>query len=113
MTTTELTEPPPAHDEGPEEIVPLIGVVPQAGPPVLFVAAPLVLFALVLSGPFLLVLTLGALLAACAVLVAVAGALVASPYLLVRRLGGHGLARAHRSAPAVQLVPVDSPRGPA
>ena len=71
------------------------------------------LFALALAGPFLLLLTLVLLLVACAVLVALAGALVASLYLLVRRLGGHPVARAHRSSPAPQLDSVHSRRRPA
>lgn len=46
------------------------------------------LFALALAGPFLLLLTLVVLFVACVVLVAVAGAIVATPYLLIRRLAG-------------------------
>lgn len=103
----------PAHDEGRGELVPLVGVVPGFGPPIIVLAGPLVLFALAITGPFLLLLTLVVLLVACAVLVALAGAIVASPYLLVRRFGRHRLARAHRSAPAARFVPVDAGRGPA
>jgi hypothetical protein len=103
----------PAHDEGLGELIPLIGVVLGYGPPIVLLAGPLVVFALALTGPFLLLLTLVVLLVACAVLVALAGAIVAAPYLLVRRFGRHRLPRTHRSAPAVQLVPVDSGRGPA
>lgn len=117
MTATELMGPPaaprgaePALDDGPGAILALIGVVPVAGPPLVFMAGPLVLFALLLAGPALLVLTLVAALVACAALVAVAGAIVASPYLLVRSLGRHRLARAHRSAPAARLVPVGALR---
>jgi hypothetical protein len=119
MTTTELirprdgVEPGGAHDERLGEIVPLIGVDPGYGPPVILLAGPLVLFALALAGPFLLLLTLAALLVGCAVLVALAGAIVASPYLLVRRLGGHRLPRTRRPAATVQVIPVDSGRGPA
>jgi hypothetical protein len=93
--------------------VELIGAVPGEGPPLILLAAPLVLFALALTGPFLLLLTLVVLLVACAVLVALAGAIVASPYLLVRRLGRRRLPRARRSAAVAQFVPVDSGRGPA
>jgi hypothetical protein len=102
-----------AHDERLGEIVPLIGADPGYGPPVILLAGPLVLFALALAGPFLLLLTLVLLLVACAVLVALAGAIVASPYLLVRRFGGHRLPRKHRRPAAVQFVPVDSGRGSA
>jgi hypothetical protein len=121
MTTTELIGPldapdgveHPAHDEGLGELFRLIGVVPGEGPPIILLAGPLVLFALALAGPFLLLLTLVVLLVACAALVALAGAIVASPYLLVRRFGTHRRPRAHRSAPDARFVPVDSGRGPA
>jgi hypothetical protein len=103
----------PAHDERLGELFALASVVPGFGPPIILLAGPLVLFALALAGPFLLLLTLVVLLVACAVLVALAGAIVASPYLLVRRFGRHRRARAHGSAPAVRFVPVDSGRGTA
>ena len=118
MTSTELIGPPQApehlaYDEGPDEVVPLIGVVAVAGPPVILVAGPLVLFALLIAGPALLLLTFVVVLAVCGVLVALAGAIVASPYLLVRHLAGHGLPSAPRRLPAAQLVPLGSRRGPA
>ena len=91
----------------------LLGVVPQAGPPIFLLAVPLVLFALLLAGPALLLLTLVVLLLACAALVTLAGAIVASPFLLARRLGRHRLARTPRSAPAARFVPVGSRQGPA
>jgi hypothetical protein len=103
----------PAHDGGLGELVSLIGVVAGEGPPIILLAGPLVLFALALTGPFLLLLAYVAVLVACAVLVVLAGAIVASPYLLVRRFRGHRLPRARRSAPAARFVPVDSGRGSA
>ena len=90
MTTTD-----PMRD-----LDPVVGVVPGEGPAIILLAGPLVLFALALTGPFLLLLTLVALLVACAVLVALVGAVVASPYLLVRRFGRRV---AHRTSP---LAPV-------
>jgi hypothetical protein len=100
----------PAHDEGLEELVAVISVVPGEGPLVILLAGPLVLFALALAGPFLVLLTFVALLAACALLVALAGAIVAAPYLLVRRIGGYRLPRSRPSAPAARFIPVDSGR---
>jgi hypothetical protein len=100
----------PAHDERLGALGPLIGAVAGEGPPIVLLAGPLVLFALALAGPFLLLLTLVALLVACAVLVALASAIVASPYLLVRRIRRHRLPREHQTAPAAQFVPVDSGR---
>jgi hypothetical protein len=113
MSTTELTEAPvspstpPSHD-APQDIVSLLGFVPQAGPPILLLAVPLVLFALLIAGPVLLLLTLVVLLLGCAALVALAGAIVASPFLLARRLRRHRPARTPRSAPAARFVPIGS-----
>jgi hypothetical protein len=68
------------------ELVPVVGVIAVAGPPVV-TAGVIVLLALMVAGPFVVVLTLAlaALLAAAAV-VALAGVTLALPYLLVRRL---------------------------
>ena len=77
------------------ETLPLIGVVVVAGPPAFFAMAGVVLLALVVAGPFVLMLTavvavLLALIAA-AVFIALAGVALAAPCLLVRRLHGrHG-----------------------
>lgn len=105
MNTTDLIKPPPPPSAANErsatpnahparsvpptgadmitEILPLIGVVPVAGPPVIFVAGPWVLLALMLTGPCLLLVTvaLGVI-----VLVAATAAILAPPYLLVRHL---------------------------
>jgi hypothetical protein len=66
------------------EIVPLIGVVYQAGPPVLLAWLGIVLFGLMLAGPFVLLVTLAVVMVAAAALVALAGATLATPYLLIR-----------------------------
>jgi hypothetical protein len=109
MTSTQLINPPggshaaepsrearaaahPSSSEHPgrgdvlREIVPVVGVVAVAGPPVVLLAGPLVLFALIVAGPFLLMLTFVALLMASTVVVALIGAILASPYLLVRHV---------------------------
>jgi hypothetical protein len=112
MATTELIR-PPAHDDGLGGLDPLVGAVPGEGPPIILLAGPLVLFTLALAGPFLLLLTLVMLLVAGAVLVALAGAIIASPYLLVRHCRAYRLRRAHRSVTAAQFIPVGSGRGPA
>ena len=67
------------------DIVSLLLVVAVAGPPVLFIAAPWVLVALMLCGPFAVALALVAALATAAALVACTAALVATPYLVLRR----------------------------
>jgi hypothetical protein len=109
MTATEpLTPPPPASATTPggdaapcalpspiqrptfgemlDDVLPVIGVVFVAGPPVVFVAAPWLLLALMLSGPFaLMVAFVVAGLVAAALLVTLA-ALLAAPFVLARRL---------------------------
>ena len=123
MSTTELIDPRPTsgrastaqplHD-APQDIVSLLGVVPQAGPPIVLLAVPLVLFALLLAGPALLLLTLVVLLLACAALVALAGAIVASPFLLARRLAPASAgADAADARAAARFVPVGSRQAPA
>jgi len=98
-------------DDGLQDIVSLLGVVPLAGPPIILLAVPLVLFGLLITRPALLLLTLVVLLLACAALLTLAGAIVASPFLLARRLRRHRLARTQRSAAAARFVPVGSRRG--
>jgi hypothetical protein len=87
-----------------DQILVLIGVVPVYGFPVLLVAGPWLLFALMLAGPFAVLVTLVVVLVAAAVLVGLIGAILAAPFLLVRHLrrylSGHVLVR----APAGQLV---------
>jgi hypothetical protein len=68
------------------EVRPLVGTAFVAGPPVLVAWAGTVLFALMLAGPFALVATLVVVLAAAAAAVALAGAILATPYLLVRHV---------------------------
>jgi hypothetical protein len=90
MPTTEPLIPtasrPPTLGEELAEIDPLIGTVFVAGPPVLVLWAGTVLFALMLAGPFALLVTLVVVFAAAAALVALAGAILAAPYLLIRHL---------------------------
>ena len=68
------------------DVLPVFDTVYVAGPPLLVVWAGTVLFALMLAGPFALLVTFGLVLVAVAALVALAGAILATPYLLVRHL---------------------------
>jgi hypothetical protein len=77
---------PPTLGDMIAEVVPLIGAIYQAGPPVLVAGAGIVLFALLLVGPFVLLVTLAVAVAAAAALVALAGAILATPYLLIRHV---------------------------
>jgi hypothetical protein len=127
MTTTELIRAPrvpippvPWSDEGGnagaaasadptvgeaiDETLPLIGAIPAYGPPVVLLAGPWLLLALMLAGPFTLLVTLVVLLAAAAALVRLIGAILAAPYLLVRHLRGYRAGHASMRAPSAQLV---------
>jgi hypothetical protein len=88
---------PPPREERLGEIVPLVTVVPVAGPPVIFLVVPWVLFALMLTGPFLLLVTF---VLAGVILVALTAAVLGPPYLLVRHLRKHLTRRHERYAPA-------------
>jgi hypothetical protein len=111
MTSTEpIGSPPPTFGEILEEADPLIGYIPVAGPPVLLVMGPWVLFALMLAGPFALLLTLVVLFVAATTLIGLVGVILASPYLLVRHVRGRRTGQASISSPVLQLIPVESPR---
>ena len=86
-----------------DEILPLIGVIPVAGPAAILVAGPWVLLALMLAGPFALLVTLAAVLVAAAALIGLTGAILAAPYLLVRYLHS---ARARRSTSRARMQPL-------
>jgi hypothetical protein len=68
------------------QTIPLICAFALYGPPVVFLVGPWLLLGLMLSGPFALVLALVVALAAAAALVGSIATIVATPYLLVRRL---------------------------
>jgi hypothetical protein len=120
MNTTELIRPPaPAgHNasggasENPTframlaELVPLVEAIAGYGPPVILVG-PWVLLALMLAGPFAVLLTLVVVMLVAAI---VPVALVAGPYLLIRRVRDHRAQRAISRDHAAQLVPVGSTR---
>src|SRR4051812_20408722 len=118
MNTTEpLTPPPPASVTTPwsdvldaaartsrelptfrdmlDDVLPVIGVVFVAGPPVIFLAAPWLLLVLMLSGPFALVVAFVVVGLIAAALLATIAAIVVAAFVLVRRLHG-----THRSARA-------------
>jgi hypothetical protein len=68
------------------QIVPVTRAVFVAGPPVLAAWTGIVFFALMLAGPFALLVTFVVVLAAAAAVVALAGAILASPYLIGRQV---------------------------
>jgi len=113
MNTTEPITPstpgPPAFGDQLAEILELARTVFVAGPPVLVAGAANVLLALMLAGPFALLVTLVVALVAATALVALAAAILATPYLLVRRVRGHWV---HRSISDTrpQVVALESRR---
>jgi hypothetical protein len=76
----------PTFREMLDDVLPVIGVVVVAGPPVVFLAAPWLLLALMLSGPFALVVAFVVVGLVAAVLLAAIAAIVAAPFVLVRFL---------------------------
>lgn len=108
-TTAQLTQPrapsapapasdavPPSPDAPPSlgailsETLPLAGSVAFYGPPVVLLAGPWTLLGLMLMGPFALLLTFVAAFAVVAALLLIlAGALVAAPYLLLHAVAAH------------------------
>jgi len=93
----------PTFAEMVDEVVPVIGVILVAGPPVIFVAGPWLLLGLMLSGPFAVLVGFVAAGIAAVVLAAVLAGLLATPYLLLRGLQRrHGTS--HPAADADALV---------
>jgi hypothetical protein len=105
MNTTESITPTasgrPTLGDQLSEVIPVFDTVYVAGPPVLVAWAGTILFALMLAGPFALVVALAVVLAAAAALVTLAGAILATPYLLIRHFRARVAKRRHVSeAPA-------------
>ena len=112
MTSTELFTPQPADDIL-DEALPLVGAVPVYGPPVVLLAGPWLFLCLMLAGPFAFRVTLVVLIAAAAAIVALIGAILASPYLLARHIRRSRAARAPMRTEAPQLVARESQWGTA
>jgi hypothetical protein len=93
------------------EIVPLVLVIPGYGPPAVFVLGPWLFLGLIVGGPlawlFALVVVM---IVAATVLAALAAAMLTAPYLLVRHLRRRRARHASISAPAAQVVAIESPR---
>ena len=110
MSTTALTQ--PVHLNDADDVLaglpPLLSRVPTAGPPVWVLVGFGGVLLLLLVPPLTLVVTLmGAALllaTAVAVLVALAGAIVAAPFLLVGHLREHGLPHVSLPVPRLHTV---------
>ena len=116
MTSTALptTSAKQSFAEALDETLPVAEVIPVYGPPVFLLLVPWAFFGLLLAGPFAVLVTLVVALVAAWALVALIGAALASPFLLVRHLRGRWAhhvampATAPQRAAAPQLVPVES-----
>jgi hypothetical protein len=110
MTSTAPSE-RPTVGETLAELVPVIGLVPQAGPPVVFVLGPWLLLVLTVAGPlaWLFALVVVTIVAA-TVLAALTVAVLSAPYLLVRQLRRQRARHASVNAPAAQVVGIESRR---
>ena len=76
----------PTIDERLREVVPEVFFVPQAGPPAILLLGPWLLLVLLIIPPAAFLITLVLVAAVAAGLLVALGALIASPYLLVRHL---------------------------
>jgi hypothetical protein len=92
------------------ETVPLISAPAFFGPPVIFLLGPWLLLVLLLIPPAAVLITLVAVMLLGAGLLAALGALIASPYLLVRHLRARQ--RIAHPAPAVSEAPAPAANGP-
>ena len=81
-----------------QRVVPGIFFVPVAGPPVILLLGPWLLLALLIIPPAAFLITLGLVVAVAAGLVVALGALIASPFLLVRHLRARQPAERRRFA---------------
>jgi hypothetical protein len=111
MYTTDPISPtapgPPTRSDLLADVLPVIGTVYVAGPAILLAWAGTVLFALMLAGPFALLVTLVVALSAAAALVTLAGAILATPYLLHRHFCRRLAKRRHfaeGSAPIATVI---------
>jgi hypothetical protein len=77
---------PPTLGDKLAAVLPVFDTVFVAGPPILLAWVGIVLFALMLAGPFALLVALVVVVVAAAALVALAGAILATPFLLIRHL---------------------------
>jgi hypothetical protein len=105
----------PTFGELIRRVLPGIFFIPLAGPPVILLLGPWLILVLLLIPPAAFLITLALVLAVGAGLLFALGALIASPYLLVRHLHARYAARerqpasvrrADGAAPAGQLIPI-------
>jgi hypothetical protein len=105
----------PTFGELLRRVLPGVFFIPLAGPPVILLLGPWLLLVLLVIPPAAFLITIVLVLVVAAGALAALGALIASPYLLVRHLVERHAARERRpasarradgAAPASQLIPV-------
>jgi uncharacterized membrane protein len=96
----------PTFKEVLDRILEIVGFVFVAGPPVLFVAVPWLLVVLLLTPWLAAMVALVVVVLAAGALLAAAGAIVASPYLVVRHVRAH---RAAAEAPVAEAPVAEAP----
>jgi hypothetical protein len=102
-----------------QRVVPGIFFIPVAGPPVILLLGPWLLLVLLIIPPAAFLITLVLLLALGAGLLAAVGAVIASPYLLVRHLHARHLAHERPAEvagspapePITQYIPLTHAKG--
>jgi len=109
MSSRLPTQDPPTFGDIVTDVDPVIGAVFVAGPPVVPAFTASVLFGLLLAGPFAVFVIIVVAIVAAWALVALVGAILASPFILVRHLRAHRPERAE-SAPEQQPAPQPAPQ---
>jgi hypothetical protein len=101
-----------------QRVLPEVFFVPLAGPPVILLLGPWLLLVLLIIPPTAFLITLALVLAVAAGAAVALGALIASPYLLVRhlhhreRVHRHRFAFVHRGPrPVPEYIPITHPKG--
>jgi hypothetical protein len=101
---------PPTFAELRARSITWIGFVFVAGPPILFLAVPLLVLALSLIWAFALLFALAAVFVVVMTAVGFAVALLALPYMLIRRARARRTARSHITGSGAHGAAVKSPR---
>jgi hypothetical protein len=105
MTITELTAPVSrTSGEMLEETLPLVGVIPVAGPPIALVAAPWLFVGLMLAGPFALLFTVVVVLVAAWAVVWLIRVILTAPFRLFRDLQRDRAGHLSTSTPAAHVL---------
>jgi hypothetical protein len=105
MTITELAAPAsPTFGEMLEQTLPLVGVIPVAGPPVVLVATPWLFFGLMLAGAFAVLFTVVVLLVGAWAVVWLIRVILTAPVRLFRDLRQDRAGQLSTRTPAAHVL---------